>query len=50
MDLDLISIIVPTFNCAAYISDTIESVLVQTYREWEIFYWCIKKLCDMVCA
>lgn len=33
---DLISIITPTYNCAQYIGETIESVLKQTYQHWEM--------------
>lgn len=33
---DLISIITPTYNCAQFISETIESVLSQTYKNWEM--------------
>ena len=32
----LISVIIPTFNCEKYIAQTIESVLKQTYRNFEI--------------
>lgn len=32
----LISIIMPTYNCGAFISETIESVQNQTYQKWEI--------------
>lgn len=32
----LISIIMPTYNCGTFIKKTIESVLRQTYRNWEI--------------
>ena len=32
----LISIITPNYNCAAYIAQTIESVLAQTYKNWEM--------------
>lgn len=31
-----VSIIIPTFNCALYIPETIESVLEQTYKDFEI--------------
>ncbi len=33
---NLISIITPNFNCEKYISQTIESVLAQTYANWEM--------------
>lgn len=33
---DLISIIMPAFNCEKYIEDSINSVLNQTYRKWEL--------------
>jgi len=32
----LISIITPNYNCEKYISETIESVLVQSYGNWEL--------------
>lgn len=32
----LISIIVPAYNAARYISETIESIRAQTYQEWEL--------------
>ena len=35
-DNNLISIIMPTYNCAKYIGLSIESVLVQTYSNWEL--------------
>lgn len=33
---ELISIITPSYNSAKYISETIESVISQTYDNWEL--------------
>ena len=33
---DIISIIVPVYNAAKYIRETVESVLAQTYGDWEL--------------
>lgn len=32
----LVSVITPTFNCAKYIVDTIESIQKQSYKNWEM--------------
>ena len=33
---DLVSIIMPTYNCEKYIADSIETVIKQTYKNWEL--------------
>ena len=35
-DYGLVSIITPSFNCAEYIVETIESIQAQTYKNWEL--------------
>lgn len=32
----LISVIMPTYNCAKFIGETIETVIAQTYKNWEL--------------
>lgn len=34
--MSLVSIIMPTYNCASFISKSVESVLRQTYSNWEL--------------
>lgn len=36
VDEKLVSIITPTYNCAEFIAATINSVLAQTYKNWEM--------------
>ena len=36
MENELISIIMPTYNCAKFIKETIQSVINQTYENWEL--------------
>ena len=33
---DLVSVIMPTYNCAAFIEKSIQSVLAQEYTDWEL--------------
>ena len=35
-DYGLVSIITPTWACAAFIAETIKSIQVQTYHNWEL--------------
>ena len=36
MEQGLVSIIMPTYNCGRFITETIESIQAQTYENWEI--------------
>ena len=36
MEEDLVSIIMPTYNCGKFIAESIECVLKQTYTNWEL--------------
>ena len=38
MSADLVSIIMPSYNCAEFIEETIRSVQSQTYQNWEIVF------------
>ena len=35
---DLVSIIMPSYNCGNYVEETIRSVQAQTYQNWEIIF------------
>ena len=34
----LVSIIMPNYNCAEYVEETVKSVLEQTYSDWELLF------------
>ena len=36
MTRGLVSVIMPTYNCAAFIAETLDSIKAQTYTDWEI--------------
>ncbi len=31
-----VSVVIPTYNCAAYVGEAVEGVLAQTYRDFEV--------------
>ncbi len=35
----LVSVVVNCFNCEKYLSKCIESILSQTYKNWELVLW-----------
>jgi glycosyltransferase involved in cell wall biosynthesis len=38
-DMPLVSIVMNCYNCAVYLREAIESVLAQSYDNWEIIFW-----------
>jgi glycosyltransferase involved in cell wall biosynthesis len=38
MSNDLVSIIMPSYNCGRFVRETIESVMAQTYSNWELLF------------
>src|SRR5947208_15801303 len=34
--MSLISVIIPTYNCAPYLTESLESILAQTFRDFDI--------------
>lgn len=38
MNNELVSIIMPSYNCGKYVEETIRSVQAQTYQNWEIIF------------
>jgi len=38
MSYDLVSIVMPSYNCGRFVRETIESVLAQTYSNWELLF------------
>jgi len=38
VEKELVSIIMPSFNCGQFVKETIQSVQAQTYQNWEIIF------------
>ena len=38
MNLELVSIITPSWNCGRFVEETIQSILSQTYSNWELLF------------
>lgn len=36
---ELVSIIMPSYNCGKFVEETVRSVQAQTYHNWEIIFW-----------
>ena len=36
MEEELVSVVMPTYNCAAFIEESVKSVLAQLYKNWEL--------------
>ncbi len=39
MKNNLVSVIMPSYNCGRFVEETIRSVQAQTYQNWEIIFW-----------
>ena len=37
-DFGLVSIITPSWNCGKFVEETIQSILAQTYANWELLF------------
>lgn len=39
MESNVVSVIVPVYNAEKYIKECVQSVLSQTYKDWELIFW-----------